>query len=147
MKSLVLALLLVTGCATGTLRTDIGRLTAEAARADTVRIVDSVEVVRTIVATDSVRDTLLLNLTDTVLVKKFITRVDTLKLACERCTVSAAHLSAVNDSLNRANATLVKRLDRQLWWQKRMTEVAVYTTVLTAGYFVLSRLRLPGLFK
>lgn len=147
MKSFVLALLLVTGCATGKLRSEIGRLTAEAARADTVRVVDSVEVIRNIVTTDSLRDTLLLNVTDTVLVKRFITRVDTLKLACERCTASAARLSVVNDSLNRANAKLTKRLDRQLWWQKRATEAAVYATVLTAGYFLLSRLRLPRLFK
>ena len=138
----LLALLLVAGCATGKLRTDIGRLTAEAARIDTVRITDSVAVISNIVTVDSLRDTLLLHLTDTVKVKHFITRVDTLKLACERCTASAARMSAVNDTLRKANASLVKRLDRKLFWSSLTGRAAVLVGAVLALALVAARLRL-----
>jgi hypothetical protein len=138
----LLALLLVTGCATGQLRTDVARLTAEAARIDTVRITDSVAVISNIVSTDSIRDTLVLNLTDTVLVKRFITRVDTLKLACERCTISAAQLSAVNDTLRRANAKLVARLDRKLFWTGVLRQALIGVVIVLVLVAIASRLRL-----
>jgi hypothetical protein len=116
-KRLLVLVLLVTGCfahrSEGALRDRIAVLSVDVARADTVRIRDSVVVVRTITATDSLRDTLLLHITDTVKVKQFITRVDTLKVACQRCVESSARLSALNDSLNRANAKLVTRVDRR----------------------------------
>lgn len=61
--------------------------------------VDSVEVVRTVRQVSERRDTLLLNLTDTVRVKEFIYSVDTLREACLRCTESAARLRVVSDSV------------------------------------------------
>ena len=142
MKTFLLALVLVTGCATGKLRTDVARLTAEAARIDTVVRVDSVAVIHNIVSTDSVRDTLLLNLTDTVLVKRFITRVDTLKLACEQCTISAARMRAVNDTLRKANATLVKRLDRKLFWTGVLRQALIGAVIVLILVAIASRLRL-----
>lgn len=141
-KFLVALLFVLSGCATQKLRTDIAALTAEAARIDTVRIVDSIAVVRDGVTVNAVRDTLLLHLTDTVLVKRFITRVDTLKLSCDRCTVSAARLSAVNDTLRRANAKLVTRLDRRAWLQSLTLKVSFVVGTITAIALVVNRVRL-----
>jgi hypothetical protein len=138
-----LAALLLVGCAsTGSLRTDVATLTAEAARVDTIRIVDSIAVVRDGVTVNAVRDTLLLNLTDTVLVKRFITRVDTLKLSCDRCTASASRLSAVNDTLRRANAKLVARLDRKLFWSSVVKQLFVGVSGVLVLLVIAGRLRL-----
>lgn len=136
-RFLVGALLFLSGCASqGKLRTDVAVLAAEVARVDTIRVRDSVAVVREVVTVDSLRDTLLLHLTDTVKVKQFITRVDTLKLACERCTVSAAQLSVANDNLRRANARLVTRLDRSLWIQKQFVRVYGLLATAAIGYIL-----------
>jgi hypothetical protein len=141
-KKFLAALFLVVGCSQNKLRTDIATLTAEAARVDTVRIVDSIAVVRDGVTVNAVRDTLLLNLTDTVLVKRFITRVDTLKLSCDRCTASAARVSAVNAKLRQTNAKLVTRLDRTVWFQKKLLGGYALLASLAIVYAVARRLRL-----
>lgn len=60
--------------------------------------VDSVEVVRNVRQVSHTRDTLLLNLTDTVAVKEYIYQTDTLTVSCLACTASAARLRFSADS-------------------------------------------------
>ena len=60
------------------LRVTAGRL----ARVDTLLVRDTVTVRRTIARVDSLRDTLLVRLTDTLVVKEFIARTDSALQAC-----------------------------------------------------------------
>jgi hypothetical protein len=76
-------------------------LQARVAEAETERRTDSVQVVKWATKTVTSRDTLLLHLTDTQKVKEFVYQTDTLRINCLACVVSAAKLSAANDSLVR----------------------------------------------
>lgn len=120
------------------LRARVDSLQRQSRRIDTVRQRDSVRVTRTVTTTQTLRDTLLQRVTDTVAVKEYIYQTDTLRTACLACVASAAQLSVVNDSLQRAYTGLVRALDAQTpkRWQK-------YLPVATgvAGFLLGAKLR------
>lgn len=99
-------------------RPRIDTLTLRIAQVDTVRVRDSVRVVRTVHALDTIRQTVLDHITDTVIVKEYIARTDTLRAACLACVASASLYKQVSDSLNTENARLIRQLDRRAKWQK-----------------------------
>lgn len=119
-------------------RARVDSLKRQYRRIDTVRRTDSVRVVRTIHALDTVRHTVLERLTDTVAVREYVYQTDTLRTACLACVASAARLSIVNDSLQHAYTGLVGALDAQKpkRWQKYVPVAAG-----VAGFLLGAKLR------
>lgn len=68
-------------------------------RYDTVRVVDSVEVVRSVTRNRTLRDTLLLNVTDTLAVKAYVYQTDTLREKCMACIASASQVSTAGKAV------------------------------------------------
>lgn len=104
------------------LRARIDTLTVHVAEADTVRIRDSIRVVRNVYFLDTVRQTVLEHLTDTLRVREFIRQTDTLRLACMACVASASRLKVVTDSLNMAHIQLERALHPK--WTNRLNITA-----------------------
>lgn len=59
---------------------------------------DSVEVVRTVTQVRTLRDSVMVNKTDTMLVERMVYATDTLRIACGRCAESAGRLKVWSDS-------------------------------------------------
>jgi hypothetical protein len=100
-------------------RIERGKLQAKYAEAASSVRVDSVEVVKWATKTRTVRDSLLVQITDTLLVKSFIYQTDTLRTACLACTASASQLRTVADSLNHVNDSLIRALTPSKWEKAR----------------------------
>lgn len=90
-------------------------LQAKFAEAATQTRVDSVEVVKWATKTRTARDSLLVQITDTLLVKSYVYQTDTLRENCLRCTQSASRLRTVADSLNHVNDSLIRALTPSKW--------------------------------
>lgn len=103
------------GRETSALRARSQGIVEQLVRVDTVRKTDSVKVVRLVRALDTVRQTVLDHITDTVIVKQYIARTDTLRVACLACVASAAKLSVVADSLRAVNADLLRATQSPKW--------------------------------
>jgi hypothetical protein len=108
-------------------RERISILQARVAEAETQRVVDSVEVVRTVTKTRTLRDSVLLRLTDTVAVERYIYQTDTLRTACLACVASAARLKVSYDSLSRFQDSLIQA--RRPSWKQRFGISCGYSAV------------------
>lgn len=98
-------------------RERISILQARVAEAETQRVVDSVEVIKRVTVTKTLRDSVLLRLTDTVLVQKLVYQTDTLAETCLACVASAARLKVSYDSLTRFQDSLLR--SRRPSWKSR----------------------------
>lgn len=114
----------------------IDTLIVRVAQADTVRVRDSIRVIHTVHALDTVRQTVLDHLTDTLTVKEFVYKTDTLRAACLACTASASRFKKATDSLNAANAQLIRQLERKSRWQ---TVLPIATGI--GGFLLGAKLR------
>lgn len=94
--------------------------------AETVRV--RVASVRTI------RDSLLVNLWDTVLVKEFVVRTDTLRVACIACATRLDSLRLTSDSTIHALRVQVEALQPSRW--DRVKGPALFVGGLVLGAFV-----------
>lgn len=74
---------------------------------------DSVEVVKYVTRTRTLRDTVLENLTDTLKVKEYVYQTDTLREKCLACIASASRLSVVGDTLLRK-----ERANGRRWYDR-----------------------------
>jgi hypothetical protein len=94
---------------------DIARARYAEAVTSVQPVVDTV--VREVTKTRTLRDSVLVRKTDTLLVEKLVYQVDTLILACERCAQQLLELrsssEALVSALGNSNVALQKRLARQ----------------------------------
>lgn len=74
---------------------------------------DSVEVVKYVTRTRTLRDTVLENLTDTLKVKEYVYQTDTLREKCMACIASASALGRLGDS-----TIAVAGADRRRWYDR-----------------------------
>ena len=108
-------------------RERISILQARVAEAETERKTDSVEVVRTVTQTRTLRDSVLLRLTDTVMTERYVYQTDTLRTSCLACVSSAARLKVSYDSLSRFQDSLLTA--RRPSWRSRFGISCGYSLV------------------
>ncbi len=96
----------------------------QSARVDTVYRRDTVKLTRTIARTDSLRDTLLVHLTDTLKVREFIAAADSTIHACTEVANTCATRLALKDQEIAALTIKVKAapaaLDARHWYSDRI---------------------------
>lgn len=102
---------------------EIARWKRELAKANAQRRTDSVEVVRYVTRTRTMRDTVLARLTDTAYVRSYVLKTDTLRTKCMACIASAAAVATAAD-------TVILKVGAN---QRRLTD----RFGVTAGYGVL----------
>ena len=98
-------------------RERISILNARVAEAETQRVVDSVEVIKRVTVTKTLRDSFMERITDTVIAREYIYQTDTLRTACLACVQSAARLRVSYDSLARFQDSLLQA--RRPSWRDR----------------------------
>lgn len=103
---------------------DVGRYKRMYQAAKVAVRTDSVEVVKVVTSTRTLRDTVLERLTDTALVREYVYRTDTLRAACLRCVASASQLGAIGDT------TLAKVAANERRWYDRLGVSAGYGVLL-----------------
>jgi hypothetical protein len=118
-------------------RERISILQARVAEAETQRVVDSVEVIKRVTVTKTLRDSFFERITDTVIAREYIYQTDTLRTACLACVASAARLKVSYDSLSRFQDSLLKARRPSKW-----DRVKPYV-FLAGGFYVGAKLRVP----